>query len=196
MKYKNLDLGQVEAIVNKLGGMEGMKRFLSGVTMVNFKVWKTIRLGTCENRLAFKDGFVKSESKLCGWAEQVILEQPGSFIGTISREINLVKLSKADLGLEENVTDDKVIAEALKLDLELCSEEVGPQLRMQYKNQPEGERLRIAMKRIKAEGYSPHMFEVARDGNGFWLGSDSTNQQSSGHCLYGKYYYIFCIKKK
>ena len=30
MKYGELNLGQVEAIVNKLGGMEGVKRFLAG----------------------------------------------------------------------------------------------------------------------------------------------------------------------
>ncbi|MEK7642999.1 MAG: hypothetical protein AAB372_00920 [Patescibacteria group bacterium] len=30
MKYGELDLGQVEAIVNKLGGMEGVHRLLSG----------------------------------------------------------------------------------------------------------------------------------------------------------------------
>lgn len=32
MKYNELTLGQVEAIVNKLGGMDGVRRFLSGIT--------------------------------------------------------------------------------------------------------------------------------------------------------------------
>jgi len=30
MKYSNLDLGTIEAVVNKLGGMEGVQRFLRG----------------------------------------------------------------------------------------------------------------------------------------------------------------------
>lgn len=34
MKYGELNLGQVEAIVNKLGGMDGVRRFLSGETVV------------------------------------------------------------------------------------------------------------------------------------------------------------------
>ncbi len=34
MKYGELNLGQVEAIVNKLGGMEGVQRFLSGESVV------------------------------------------------------------------------------------------------------------------------------------------------------------------
>ena len=48
MKYGELTLGQVEAVVNKLGGMEGVKRFLSGETLIKeaereFKIWKTIK---------------------------------------------------------------------------------------------------------------------------------------------------------
>ncbi len=34
MKYGGLTLGQIEAIVNKLGGMEGVQKFLSGALMV------------------------------------------------------------------------------------------------------------------------------------------------------------------
>jgi hypothetical protein len=34
MKYGELTLGQVEAIVNKLGGMDGVRRFLTGALMV------------------------------------------------------------------------------------------------------------------------------------------------------------------
>src|SRR3989344_5960997 len=51
-KYNELTQGQIEATVNKLGGMEGVQRFLSGKSTVksvspfDFKVWKTIGLGT------------------------------------------------------------------------------------------------------------------------------------------------------
>ncbi len=37
MKYGELNLGQIEAIVNKLGGMEGVQRFLSGDLVVEGK---------------------------------------------------------------------------------------------------------------------------------------------------------------
>jgi len=37
MKYGKLNLGQVEAIVNKLGGMEGVQLFLSGMSEVVVK---------------------------------------------------------------------------------------------------------------------------------------------------------------
>ncbi len=35
MKYPRLDLGQIEAIVNKLGGMEGVRRLLAGEVTVS-----------------------------------------------------------------------------------------------------------------------------------------------------------------
>lgn len=37
MKYGELTLGQTEAIVNKLGGMDGVRRFLSGCVEIVFK---------------------------------------------------------------------------------------------------------------------------------------------------------------
>ncbi len=43
MKYNELTLGQIEAIVNKLGGMEGVKRFLSS-NIFNFVVNYVITL--------------------------------------------------------------------------------------------------------------------------------------------------------
>ena len=51
MKYGNVTMGQMEAVINKLGGEDGMKRFLSGELVVReierkFKIWKTIKLGT------------------------------------------------------------------------------------------------------------------------------------------------------
>lgn len=38
MKYSELNLGQVEAIVNKLGGMDGVQRFLRGELTVSAKL--------------------------------------------------------------------------------------------------------------------------------------------------------------
>lgn len=46
MKYGELNLGQVEAIVNKLGGMEGVQRFLSGLVVVVASVLRINRKKT------------------------------------------------------------------------------------------------------------------------------------------------------
>jgi hypothetical protein len=196
MKYPKLDFGKTEAIVNKLGGMEGVQRFLSGVTVVNFKIWAKIKLGTFENIDGLKVGFMRNASRVCDWADYVMFTIPGFSISPVKKELSLVKVSKTDLGLEETSTDDEAIEKAKKLGLDLCPEEVGPQLRIQYSNQPDGERLRIAMKPIAGVGGHPHVFEVVNDGTGLWLGNESSNQKQSGHHLYSKYYLIFCIKEK
>lgn len=41
MKYGELNLGQIEAIVNKLGGIDGVKKFLGGELIVSrpIKIW-------------------------------------------------------------------------------------------------------------------------------------------------------------
>ncbi|MFA4954776.1 MAG: hypothetical protein WC641_05685, partial [Patescibacteria group bacterium] len=57
------------------------------------------------------------------------------------------------------------------LGLELCPAEVGPHLRLDYKDQPLDEWLRIAMKQIIVPVGSPRAFYVARDADGTWLHS-------------------------
>ncbi len=47
VKYSELNLGQIEAIVNKLGGMEGVQRFLSGkVEIVAKSILSFLRVET------------------------------------------------------------------------------------------------------------------------------------------------------
>lgn len=56
MKYGELNLGQVEAIVNKLGGMDGVRRFLAGSIEVVVKklltLVTTVKVATVEHFVA------------------------------------------------------------------------------------------------------------------------------------------------
>lgn len=63
-------------------------------------------------------------------------------------EVNLIKLKLSDLGFSEYPTTDQIYERALELGLELCSAEVGPHLRLTYKQQPKKEGFFIAMKQI------------------------------------------------
>ncbi|TSC94583.1 MAG: hypothetical protein CEN87_424 [Parcubacteria group bacterium Licking1014_1] len=63
MKYNDWTLGQVEAVFNKLGGDDGVRRFLAGELVVkpvdrNWLTWKTIKLGLLESRLSVELGFL------------------------------------------------------------------------------------------------------------------------------------------
>jgi hypothetical protein len=94
--------------------------------------------------------------------------------------ITLIDLCPADLGFTENPTTDELLdvkrlAEwsAVNLDgyvLDLCPAEVGPHLAIQYKDQPKGGVLWIAMERIPDSGDDPDVFVVERDDDGgLWL---------------------------
>ena len=59
MKYKNITWGQTEAVFNKLGGEEGVKRFLSGETVVSAPI-----LPNKTNNCVFKNDKTKDAWQL------------------------------------------------------------------------------------------------------------------------------------
>ena len=176
MKYGELTLGQVEAIVNKLGGMEGVKRFLSSETVVKemerkFKTWKTINLGTgLETAEDFRRALRDGEFWLSAWASD-ILGKPAFTAATEESEVDLVKVTVAELGFK-GAQRDQIYARAKELGLELCPAEVGPQLRLQYQDQPNGEWITVAMEEpIHASDGNLWLFFVGRGDSGLWLSS-------------------------
>jgi len=176
MKYDELNLGQVEAVVNKLGGMEGVKRFLSGETVIQvaehkFKTWKTIKLGTGlktaeEFRRVLRDG----EFRLSDWASD-ILGKPAFKAADEETEVDLVKVTVAELGFKKGARRNQIYERARDLGLELCPPEVGPQLRLQYQDQPNGEWILVAMEPIVDSDGDPRLFLVERSDSGLWLSS-------------------------
>ena len=177
MKYGNVTIGQVEAIINKLGGEDGMKRFLSGELVVKeierkFKIWKIIELGT---GLKTADDFRKSLKdngfKVSDWAND-ILGKPAFTAATETTEVDLVRVTVAELGFEKGARRDQIYDRAKEFGLELCPPEVGPQLRLQYKDQPNGEWVLIGMDPITDSDGDLSVFGVRRDDSGLWLDSD------------------------
>ena len=177
MKYGELNLGQIEAIVNKLGGMEGVKRFLSGESVIKeaeskFDVWKTINLGTGlktaeDFRRALRDG----EFRLSDWASD-ILGKTAFTSATEESEVDLVKITVAELGFRKGARRDQIYERAKQLGLELCPPEVGPQLRLQYKDQPKDEWVLIGMEPIVDSDGRLLVFLVGRHDSELWLSSD------------------------
>lgn len=66
-------------------------------------------------------------------------------------------------------TTDEVFSRAKEFGLELCPAEVGPHLRLSYKDQPLDEWIYVAMKQISGSGGYPYVFNVERDDGGSWL---------------------------
>ena len=131
-----------------------------------FPVWKTIQIGryktSAEIRKALEDGGFK----MSDWAKQILEKTPLS--GNPS-EINLVRMTVADLGFESNATTEEIYARANELGLDLCPAEVGPQLRLQYPGQPKSEWLKVAMEPILDSDGDLDIFGLEYGGDGRWL---------------------------
>ena len=134
-----------------------------------FNVWKTIKLGTGlktaeEFRRVLRDG----EFRLSDWASD-ILGKPAFKAADEETEVDLVKVTVAELGFKKGARRNQIYERARDLGLELCPPEVGPQLRLQYQDQPNGEWILVAMEPIIDSGGGPRLFRVGRDDSGLWL---------------------------
>lgn len=174
MKYPKMDWGTMEAVVNKLGGEEGVKRFLSGELIVSatakvWKTWRTIKLGTgLKTADEFRKAIKKAVMRIGDWGND-ILGKPAFTASPEEVEVELVVASVAELGFKDGATRKDIYTRAQELGLDLCPPEVGPQLRLQYKDQPKGEWLIIAMEPISGSDGLLRVFRVEHDGGVLWL---------------------------
>jgi len=128
-----------------------------------FNVWKTIKLGTGlktaeEFRRVLRDG----EFRLSDWASD-ILRKPAFKAADEETEVDLVKVTVAELGFKKGARRNQIYERARDLGSELCPPEVGPQLRLQYQDQPNGEWILVAMEPIVDSDGDPMLFSVGRN---------------------------------
>jgi hypothetical protein len=132
-------------------------------TTSRFNIWKTIKLGTGlktaeDFRKALKDnGFNISDRA------NDILGKAAFKTATEEVEVDLVKVTVGELGFKKSALRDQIYEHAKELGLELCLPEVGPQLRLQYRYQPNGEWVLIGMDPITASGGDLRVFCVGRN---------------------------------
>lgn len=172
---------------------------MTWVTASETPVWKRIRLGTYKNVNLLREdldsldcgtvavpqvatvGEVGPAAKkpgqppcnLGGTAAEII-GRPAFALSKSRASLDLVVLTPADLGLAgTSVEVAAVYARAALLGFALCPAEVGPQLRLQYLDQPLGEALHIAMQPIARYTSEPTVFAIINGGAGLLLvGSD------------------------
>jgi len=116
----------------------------------------------------------------------------------VSRTVKPVMLSVADLGFEYDATTKEIIGtdqdtdpdgnlapytsgRGHQLGLQLCSPEVAPYLRLEYKDQPLGERLYAAMKPIATSDGEPRIFVLGHDANGLSLDAVRARAEDKWH---------------
>lgn len=161
-----------DVLHNKLSLKEALSADVSGLLIrsaADVPTWKRITLGTFTDAFALHKTLDTVGCKTGGLAEQ-ILARPAFDVSSNAAEVELVVVSAAELGFKtETVSLPAVYARVRQLGLEVAAAEVGPQLRLQYFDQPMGEFLIIGMEPIKTWSGEPVILSVANGGAGLIL---------------------------
>ena len=164
-KYGNRTYNWFETLVNKIGDEDRVEAFLHDEFILvpkvvpEWKVWLKIELGTktvddfCR---LIKRRFINTGEKL-----EDVLRDPAFTVASEEYEIDLVKVTGVDLGFNRReVSYREICTRAKKFGLDYCPAEVGPQLRLQYRDQPDEERLPIVMKPLNTKRWGSRTFSV------------------------------------
>ena len=125
---------------------EPRKAHPPGVNSRKFATWRVITLGTQKSstdlaaalkRAGFEVGHIAAE-----WLNKITL-------APVETEIGLVNVSARELGFENPTGIAEIYTRAAELGLDLVPAETGPQLRLQYADQPQGEDLAMGMKLLR-----------------------------------------------
>jgi len=132
-------------------------------------VWKRISVGTFGEELALRNALDMAGCAQGELAEQ-ILARSSFQVSTHKTQLDLVVLSARSLGVQTaTVRLADVYARARAFGFSLAPAEVGPQLRLQYFDQPVGEVLHIAMAPLTTWSGRPVIFVVANGAEGLML---------------------------
>lgn len=133
-----------------------------------FPTWKTIKLGTHSTVEELKDAIINAGHGLISWSAP-ILDEIAYKLATEEYELDLVKVTGRMLGFRNRAFRKEIFNSAVVRGLIVCPAEVGPQLRLQYSEQPKGEIIHVAMEPIRSYYDIPRVFSVGRNHNGSWL---------------------------
>jgi hypothetical protein len=159
----------------------------------HLQIWRTITLGTYKGVDAYRDALDLAKIKIGDSADE-ILGRPAFPYARAKTDVELAVLSAADLGVESDQSSlAEVYQRATQAGLELCPAEVGPQLRLDYHNQPLGEALDIAMEPVATYRGDPTILTLVNWGTGLLLiGRDGRSESM----LFRKSRFVFALPSK
>jgi hypothetical protein len=137
-------------------------------TAAEVRIWRTITVGINKGVNAYREALDAAAIKIGDSADE-ILGRPAFRYAGMKIKIELTLLSAAMLGVESESTLSDVYERARQAGLELCPAEVGPQLRLDYRNQPLGEALDIAMEPVATYSGDLTVLALVNFGSGLAL---------------------------
>jgi len=132
------------------------------------QIWRTTTLGFHKGVDSYRDALDAAKMKI-GDAADEILGRPAFLYVKEKTEVELTVVSAADLGVESEAALADVYKQAKQFGLALCPAEVGPQLRLDYRDQPRGESLNIAMEPVSTYSGEPMILSLLNFGSGLAL---------------------------
>ena len=166
--------GPLIDLLEKVGGrdgemwLRGLNKFLRKENPWGEKpeTFKIIEIGTYKDVKSLRKALEESGAQIGNWASDILNKAK---LSKSKQSLDLVALTVAELGFPEGAKLEDIYKAAKNQGLDLCPDEVGPQLRLQYSNQPNGEWLVIAMEPIKDSVGGLNLFSVKCDYGARWL---------------------------
>jgi len=153
---------------------------------------KTIELGTgLKTRDDFLTALEQQNNYISDFSKD-IMSKPEFIVAPKETKEKLIILSVSDLGFSQGATIKDIYLKAQELGLELCPPETGPQLRLQYTDQPTNEYYLIGMKPISDSSGLPRLFDVNCHDGGSWL---STSHGKSVNFYDSRSQFVFSSSK-
>ena len=136
---------------------------------VDVPVWKTVTVGTFADSFALSNA-LDSVGCSIGNSAGEILGRPTFTLSATKTSVELFAVSAAELGFQTDTASlADIYARAKQLGFGLAAAEIGPQLRLQYFDQPIGEFLIIGMESLRTWKGEPVILTVANGGAGLIL---------------------------
>ncbi|NMB91825.1 hypothetical protein GYA37_03190 [candidate division WWE3 bacterium] len=166
-------------LLEKIGGRDG-ELWLRGLNKFLRKEnpwekpesFKIVEVGTYKDVKSLRKALEESGVQIGDWAGDILNKTK---LSKSKQSLDLVVLSVKELGFPQGTQLKDIYEAAKNQGLDLCPAEVGPQLRLQYPDQPNGEWLVIAMEPIKDSGGALGLFRVGCGGGGLWLNAYNGN---------------------
>src|SRR3989344_1471412 len=161
--------GLLNDLNDKLGGENGDRwrdKLANMLREATFQTWRKLQIGLLRLVRSYSELLTEDSFRVSEFASQIVKKMK---LVKGPTTLELVGVSVAELGFVEGATFAQIIELARQLGLELCPAEVGPALRLAYKDQPKGEWLRIAMEPVAGSDGRLFVFFVGCDDDGLWL---------------------------
>jgi hypothetical protein len=146
----------------------GLSSGLDLSTQAPFRTWRTTTIGSYKGVNAYRDALDAAKIKIGDAADEILGRPAFRYVGD-KTEVELAVVSAAELGVESESSLADFYNRARQLGLMLCPAEVALQLRLDYRDQPLGETLIIAMEPVNTYSGEPTILSLVNWGSGLAL---------------------------